>query len=49
MEHAMVKDENGTPFCICGMQPTPGLHVWAQKGEVLHHIVDARRGGDWRV
>jgi hypothetical protein len=42
MEHAMVKNETGTPFCLCGYLPPAPLALWAAKGETLRHVTDAR-------
>jgi hypothetical protein len=41
MEHAMVKDETGTPFCLCGYEPhIDGL--WEAKGDVLSHVAEEK-------
>lgn len=42
MEHAMVKDETGMPFCLCGYRPPGTDGVWQAKHDVLNHITDER-------
>lgn len=44
MEHAMVKDATGSPFCLCGfLPPREGGGLWQAKHDVLSHITDERK------
>lgn len=38
----MVKDDTGTPFCLCGFQPPGAAGIWQAKHDVLNHIADER-------
>lgn len=41
MQHAMVKDETGTPFCLCGFQPHTAA-LWEAKHDTLAHVAEMR-------